>query len=146
MADVTVGDMMAAYAADAVDHARETCGVPLDYDPGSVAQVEAILGKLYEGIPRGLFARLFGKGPSPDVIAAICKMYGAYIGECIRRKWGGEWETDHPVAGPQSFPIDSQGHQSFPLGWCYKRLRAGPEDNVWHKLQVLYMNEGEGAA
>jgi hypothetical protein len=76
----TVGDMMAAYAQDAVDHARAAFGVNLD-----------------------------------------------------------------PVGGPRSFPIYSKG-QSFPAAWCFRRLTNGPEDNVWHKLQILYMREGPEAA
>jgi hypothetical protein len=118
----------------------------LDYTPESVEQVEAVLEKLYGAVPRGVLARLFGRGPSAADISTMSKMYGAYIGECIRRKWGGQWEVDHPVAGPRSFPISSRGHQSFPLGWCYKRLQNGPEDNVWHKLQILYLKEGGEAA
>jgi hypothetical protein len=144
--ELTVTDMMAAYAQDATEHAKATCGIALDYTPASVEHVEEVLGRLYEAIPRGLVARLFKKAPSADEIATVSKMYGGYIGECIRRTWGGEWEVDHPVAGPRSFPISSGGHQSFPLGWCFKRLRNGPEDNVWHKMQILYLKrDGEAA-
>ena len=64
------------------------------------------------------------------------------LGEVIRRTWGGHWELDHPVAGPGSCPIHSRGHQSFPTGWCFRRLKNGPEENVWDKLQVIYMEEG----
>jgi hypothetical protein len=138
--------MMAAYAQDAADHAKAACGVSVDYTPESVEQVEVVLHRLYEAIPRGFFARLFRRGPSAADISTISKMYGGYIGECIRRRWGGEWSADHPVGGLGSFPISSRGHDSFPLGWCFKRLRNGPEDNVWHKLQILYLQPHDRAA
>jgi hypothetical protein len=142
----TVGDMMSAYAQDAVEHARAAFGVDLDFTPASVEHVETVLGKLYDATPRGVWARLIRRGPTEADKAQMAKMYGGYIGEVIRRTWGGHWELDHPVAGPRSFPIHWKGHQSFPLGWCFKRLKNGPEDNVWHKLQVLCMREGPDAA
>jgi hypothetical protein len=137
---------MAGYAQDAVDHAKAACGVTLDYTPESVEHVEAVLRKLYEAMPRGFFAKLLRSGPSATDISTMSKMYGGYIGECIRRRWGGEWSIDHPVAGPGSLPITCQGHDSFPVGWCFKRLRNGPEDNVWHKLQILYLQPRDSAA
>ena len=139
--NVSVAEMMAAYAADAVDHAKAACAITLDYTPESVEQVEAVLGKLYSAVPRGFIGRLLGKGPSREDTATVARMYGSYIGECIRRTWGGEWAQDHPVGGPRSFPISSRGHQSFPWGWCFKRLTNGPEDNVWHKFQILYLRD-----
>ena len=141
----TVGDMMAAYAQDAVDHARAAFGVTLDFTPASVEQVETVLGKLYDAIPRGILGRLIRRGPTEADTALMARIYGGYIGEVIRRTWGGHWEVDHPVGGPRSFPIYSKG-QSFPAAWCFKRLTNGPEDNVWHKLQILYMRDGSEAA
>jgi hypothetical protein len=132
---------MTAYAEDAVDHARSTCGFTLDYTPESVERVEGILQKLYDDIPRNMLSRLLRRGPSPADIVVMAKMYGGYIGECVRRKWGGQWERDHSVGGPGSYPISSLGHDAFPVGWCFKRLQNGAEDNVWHKFQVLYLGE-----
>jgi hypothetical protein len=34
--------MMAAYAQDAVDHAKTAAGVTLDYSPDSIKQVEGV--------------------------------------------------------------------------------------------------------
>jgi len=69
--------------------------------------------------------------------------FGAYIGEVIRRKFGGSWATDHPVAGPKSFPIHFLGGDSFPIGWCGKRILNGDEDNVWFKYQVVTSQRNE---
>jgi hypothetical protein len=27
--------------------------------------------------------------------------------------------------------------RSYPMGWCYKRITNGAEDNVWYKYTVL---------
>jgi hypothetical protein len=125
-------------SAEAVQMAMVDNGVPLDYSVDSVQRVEAILAALYDR-------------QSKDALTLerrryVAVRYGAYVGEVIRRKWGGHWEQDHAVAGPGSFPIKSQGHESFPIGWCFKRLTNGPEDNVWNKLQVLYVKEGPGGS
>jgi hypothetical protein len=50
---LTVTDMMVAYAQDAVDHAQSSAGVTLDYSPDSIKSVEEILEKLYAAVPRG---------------------------------------------------------------------------------------------
>lgn len=89
----TVADMMAAYAEDAVDHAKSAGGVTLDYSPASVEAVEAVLTKLHEALPKGFLARLFGRGPSPAEVATVSKMYGGYVGEVLRRARGGEWKA-----------------------------------------------------
>ena len=36
--------------------------------------------------------------------------------------------------------------QSFPVGWCGKRILNGDEDNVWHKYQVLTSDEYQSGA
>jgi hypothetical protein len=127
---------MAKLSAEAIQMALAEHRAPLDYSVESVQRVEAILGSLYDR-------------PSKDALTLerrryVAVRYGAYVGEVIRRKWGGHWEQDHSVAGPGSFPIKSQGHESFPIAWCFKRLTNGPEDNVWDKLQILYVKDGRG--
>jgi len=51
-----------------------------------------------------------------------------------------------PAAGPDSYPIDYEGHQSFPVGWCGRRILNGDEDNVLHKFRILVLGEGEEGA
>ena len=144
MADATLSRVMAEHAQEAVANAEAVHGVHLDYTPESIEKVEGILAAIYSSSPRGLISRLLGRGLSDDEAARLARMYGSYVGESLLRKWGGHWEKDHPVAGPGSYPITCRGHQSFPLGWCYKRLRNGPEDNVWHKVLVIYLHQQNG--
>jgi len=80
----TVTDMMVAYAQDAVDHAKSSSSINLDYSPESIRQVEAVLDSLYAAIPRGL-SRLFRHGPSQEDMFTMAKMSGGYIGEVVRR-------------------------------------------------------------
>ncbi len=140
----TVADMMAAYAQDAVDHAKASSGITLDYSPESVRGVEAVLDKLYLAMPRGLLGRLFGKGPSSETIVNVSKMYGGYIGEVVRRAAGGEWVFDTEVVPGQNTICLRKGESRvFPPGKVHKRLTNGSEDNVWFYYQVLMSEHWE---
>ena len=133
----TLADMMEAYARDAVDHAKASAGVTLDFSPESVQKVEQVLEKAYTEMPRGL-GRLFRKGPSPEVMDSMCKMYGGYIGEVVRRTGGGEWVIDREVApGHEVLSLRKGDAVVFPPAKVHKRLTNGAEDNVWFYFQVL---------
>ncbi len=129
--DVQLG--MKQAAQEAVHTARTAYGLTLDYSPKSVEAVEAILAKLHEE----------HKG-SPFPLAREKEegwRWGAYVGEVILRLSPGHWEADHPAGGKGSFPVRVARGDSFPIGWCRKRIVNGPEDNVWHKFQILYLKE-----
>ncbi|MCG6920830.1 MAG: hypothetical protein LJF15_07075 [Acidobacteria bacterium] len=137
-ADVNV--VMREAAADAIETAKAEHDVTLDYSSQSVEQVEAILARIYDeqaGAPIPL-----------DREKDEAWRWGAYVGEVIRRTspGGGHWEIDHEAAGPRSFPVRLAERDSFPITWCRKRLRNGPEDNVWHKFQILYGPESREIA
>jgi hypothetical protein len=101
-------------AEQAVVDARTVHGIDLDYTPESIQRVEQILSGVYNSKPRGLLSRLFGRALSGDDAARLARMYGSYVGESLRRKW------------------------------CYKRLMNGPEDNIWHKVLTIYLNDRVG--
>ena len=134
---------MADQAQEAVITAKAAYSVDLDYTVESIQHVERILAATFDSKPRGLIARLLGRALTENEAARAARMYGSYVGETLIRQFGGHWEKDHPVAGRGSYPIMCRGNQSFPLGWCYRRLMNGPEDNVWHKTQAIYLSERE---
>lgn len=130
--------MMAAYAMDAVDHARNAFERDLDYSHKSVEAVEAILDMIYRSRSKGLFARLFRRGPSYEVLWTFSKMYGGYVGEVLRRAGGGQWYIDeHTMPGQKTLGLRKGGHLLWPPSKVEKRLTNGPEDNVWHYFQVV---------
>jgi len=119
---------MPLMADRAVQFAKER-GKALDYSPESIKVVDSLLGELHDLRDK---QRL-----SNEDLNAHALHFGAYIGEVIRRKFGGSWATDHPVAGPNSFPMHSLGSDSFTIGWCAKRIVNGDDDSVWFKYQVV---------
>jgi hypothetical protein len=132
--DIQLG--MREMADRAVQMAKADHGITLDYTVESVERVESILASLHE--------RHAQQPLLQEQLSQLSVRYGAYVGEVIRREWGGRWEQGHPVAGPGSFPLVSQGRRSFPINWCFKRITNGAEDNVWHKLQVIYVQGDSG--
>jgi hypothetical protein len=130
----TTEEMMTFLAAEAVKDAEKENKIKLDYSPQSIEKVEAVLGKIHEQ---------YTKDKLSIAVNGLAMAYGAYIGEAIRRSEpGSKWERDHPVGGEKSYPLHWKGGESFPCGWCFKRITNGPEDNVWHKYQMLKEQRG----
>lgn len=127
-------EMMAYFAAQATQWVRKDRGIDLDYSVDSIKVVEEQLGCVANEVDktnpqRGTFGIAMG--------------YGAYIGEVLRRREGGSWAVDHPVGGPHSYPLTlSSNGTAFPVGWCWKRLTAGEEDNVYFKARLVSESAG----
>lgn len=124
-----IGTKMRRFAEQAVLDAAQHYETRLDYTPESVESIEKILVRLSQS-PE------FGRYTEKDKRAAAL-IHGAYIGEVIRRQYGGEWAENHAEAGEGSYPISWQGQDSFPYTWCYKRLTGDISENVWHKYQYF---------
>lgn len=135
----TVNDMMAAYSLDAVDFARSQFDVELDFSEASVELIEEILEELYATMPKGIIGKTLSKKPSPEQIDRMAKMLGGYVGEVMRRSWGGHWKLE-----TEAFPRETvitlelaKGGDVWPHFKAGKRLVNGPEDNVWHYFLYL---------
>lgn len=123
-ADPKIAAVTGAYALDAVDHAKASFGVALDWSDGSIANVETILARLHADYVKSK-AQI-----SDDVVAMIAKAYGSYIGEVYRRNHGGEWGMmtldglDFPAVKARS------GAAFWPIGRVTNRIKNGSGDNV----------------
>ena len=146
MAELTVSDMMRAYAEDCTDLAREQHGLALDYSENSLTQVEGVLDRMHKALPKGPIARLAKRGPSEEQIQTMAKAWGAYLGEVMRRQWDGEWTTETAAQPGDVLTLRVGGTDLFPVAKVYRRLKNGAEDNVWHYYQVLKRDfAGNGA-
>ena len=81
---------MQEIAQDAVRFARQYMDADLDFSPESLEVVEAQLDSIARSLPKGFVRRLL-RGPSgfADVLRPTF-LWGSYVGEVIRRHWGGE--------------------------------------------------------
>ena len=118
-------EMMAYLAAEVTKWVKKDREVELDYSLESVKTIEEELARISKEVNRANPQRgTFG----------IALGYGAYIGETFRRRDGGSWAVDHPAGGAQSYPLTTRSNATaFPVGWCWKRLTQGEEDNVYYK-------------
>jgi hypothetical protein len=117
-------------ASLAVNEAEQYDHEHLDYSVDSIKTVEKILGKVHEQ---------YAKDPKSIHVAGLANEYGAYIGEVIRRSEPGSyWLRDDEVGGPKSYPIVWRGkNHSYVMGWCYRRIVDGEDDNLWIKYIAL---------
>ena len=136
----SIGEMMEARAEEAVATAR-AYRVPLDYSEASLEKLEEILAGLYREMP--------SSRPSSQQVAEACKIWGGYLGEVVRRRWGGEWTLEtYPGAGFATPTLNVVAGKMFPTMKIHRRLTEGPKENVWNfycmmrrKLEKLVGNQ-----
>jgi hypothetical protein len=127
----TVADTTAAHALDAIAHAKSKFQVDLDFSLESVERLERVLEQIQGTIPKGFIGKIFG-GAMQGPIASMSKMYGAYLGEVLRKHAGGEW-----VVTDAGVTLTKADASVCPSAKVYKRLTNGAEDNVAVYFKVL---------
>lgn len=139
MTDFTsLAQAMAAGAERAVQLAADG-RVHLDYSLDSLRIVEEQLASLHKDLPKGFIARLTRKGPSSEEIDLMAMTFGAYVGEVLRRQFGGHWSYENSLQpGVQLATLHlPDGGEIWPQVKVNKRLRVGPEENVWVYAQAI---------
>ncbi len=111
------------YAQQAVAMGPEF-NAQLDYGENSLLEVEAILSKLSRELP--------ARNPSDDEVSEVCKVWGSYLGEVVRRRFGGEWSIEtYPGKQFATLTLTVRGNKLFPSMKVHRRLIQGDGDNVW---------------
>ena len=127
--DPSIQQIAEAYALDAVDFAKKSFRVKLDWSDQSVQHVEGILAQLHDSLPSAQ--------PDEEAIWSFAKMLGSYVGEVYRKRHSGRWGmvtlNDQTFPGMQS----TSGTNFWPWARAQKRIVNGPEDNMWHYYKVL---------
>ena len=121
----SVTAMAGAYAEQAVQKAREF-NTQLDYSENSLMEVEGILAELARQALEG------------DAAGEICKMWGSYLGEVVRRRFGGEWSVEtYPGKQFATLTLSIGGNKLFPTMKVHRRLTQGEDDNVWSFYKMI---------
>jgi hypothetical protein len=124
----SVAAMAGAYASQAVQEARQF-NAQLDYSESSLMEVEAILSQLARQIPLEL---------ASDQVDEICKMWGSYLGEVVRRRFGGEWSVEtYPGKHFATLTLSVGANKLFPSMKVHRRLTQGEDDNVWSFYKMI---------
>jgi hypothetical protein len=120
----SVTDMALAYAEQAVTLARQY-QANLDYSERSLRDVEAILAKLSQASPQG-------------DLTETCKIWGSYLGEVVRRRFGGEWSIDtYPGKEFATLTLNLGGSKLFPSMKIHRRLSQGASENIWSFYEMV---------
>lgn len=132
----TTDEMMEFFAMEATKWVKQDQGIELDYSLDSVKRIEEQLARISSEVNK--------TNPPPGTFG-MASGYGAYIGEVFRRRDGGSWGVDHPIAGARSYPFTTKSNSViFPVGWCWKRIINGEEDNVYLKAK-MFSQLGDGS-
>lgn len=132
----TIDDMVRDFAQGAVDIARQF-EITLDYSEDSLQQVESILGQLHNDLHHAPAASRPAPPPT-DQMEMMCKLWGGYFGEVVRRRWGGEWTIEtYPGGNFATLTLTLPAGKIFPSIKVYRRLTEGEGDNVWKFYQSM---------
>lgn len=133
-----ISTMMQGYAEQAVAQAREL-NVDLDYSEASLQKVEHLLGELERELAHASVGR---SSPGPQLaqqpVDEISRIWGGYLGEVVRRRFGGEWTIEmYPGADFLIIALNVGGARLFPAMKVHKRLTEGAGDNLWTFYQMM---------
>jgi hypothetical protein len=136
MPDETLDEMMRDYADAAVELARDF-SVTLDYSEESLQELGRIVAQLAEE-RKGLPAASAGgaKQSVEEQTIMMCKLWGGYLGEVVRRRWGGEWEmATYPGQQFATLTLNigrnGRGGKLFPSIKIYRCLSGDDADGIW---------------
>jgi hypothetical protein len=127
----SLADQMHEIAQDAVRFAQVYIGADLDFSPESLDPVEAQLDSIARSLPKG-FVRVLLRGRSAfanDVLRPTL-LWGGYLGEVIRRRWGGEWRTDNTASDVDTYVLALEHGDIRPMDKVWKRLHHGPQNDI----------------
>jgi hypothetical protein len=125
----SVSAMVDSYAHKAVVIAREF-NATFDYSENSLMELEGILAQLALDLPPG--------GPSSEDLTEMCKMWGCYFGEVVRRRYGGDWDIEtYPGKQFATLTLTVAGSKLFPSMKIHRRLTEGEGDNVWSFYKMV---------
>jgi hypothetical protein len=112
--------MMLTYADEAV-RAAAAKGEKLDFSAASLA-----------GVERCLEATVDVGGPlSSEDLDYETRLWGAYLGEVVRRRFGGEWQMSQYPFGAVAVPtLEVKGSNLYPMMKVFRRLTIGPQENL----------------
>ncbi len=130
--DQSLEQMTADFAAAAVEMAA-AMELPLDYSEASLERVEQILDRLHREMRHPEVRDLDAPAPQPtsSQMDDLCRLWGSYFGEVVRRHWGGEWSLEsYPGAAFATLVLNVGGNKLFPSLKIYRRLTAGPSDDL----------------
>lgn len=115
--DAKLAGWVVGQAQGAVKNAKMTWDESLDFSDSSLDAIERILSALHTR----------HKAEASEENATVeSQMWGAYLGEVIRRRFGGQWS----MAADGRYQLALAGWTAYPVDKVRKRIIDGSMDNV----------------
>lgn len=111
---------MKAAADYAIKVAKERFGKELDFSENGIAKLENLLGQACQNISNSV-----KDGKQANAIIRTANIWGSYLGEFIRQKWGGAWI----LKGSERL-LSINGIEISPIGFVYQKITSRPEYSV----------------
>lgn len=142
---LTIASVMQANAEEAVKYARQRFRSELDYTPQSLERVDKIIDVLHVDLPKGILAKTVRRAATDAEVWSMAKMWGAYVGETLRRRWGGQWKTTPSPDGHADVVLNLPLGRCRPVEQVRRRLVEGAGDGVFAMYTAL-VTRGDNAA
>ena len=119
--DAKLAGWLVGQAQSAVKTAKMTWQESLDFTDDSLDAIERIMSKMHQRSRQGTDG-----GLSNEQLDEASKMWGVYVGEIIRRYYGGQWST----APDGVLQLALSGWTAYPIDKVHKRIVDGASDNI----------------
>jgi hypothetical protein len=123
-----INDEMKGTADYAINASKERFKIELDFSEQSVAQLDIILERLYWGF----YSQPKDRGEG-GLVFQTAIIWGSYLGEYMRRKWGGTW-----MLNGKDRVLSIINIEFSPINLVYQKITTHPEYSVKN-----YLNETE---
>jgi hypothetical protein len=133
----SIESMVQAYAERAVETAR-LLDTQLDYSENSLMELETILKQMALELKSGGPQASAATPTAGDDLAEASKVWGCYLGEVVRKRFGGEWSIEtYPGKQFATLTLTVKGSKLFPSMKVHRRLTEGEADNVWTFFKMV---------
>ena len=136
---------LAANSQRAQLEAARRFSVTLSLDESGVKALGGLLTSFHHTMLPGRFARLIGARISLDSSLLIANTFGAFLGEALRARLGGEWRLIDTNGQKLVALWFSDGNWVLPTYKAGKHFMNGPEDDVRFFYQVVVQKRSPGA-
>jgi hypothetical protein len=121
-----INESMKASADYAIIEAKERFRQVLDFSEESIAKLDIILGQIYQS-----FSSLPKDEVTNNLITDAAVLWGSYLGEYMRLKWGGTW-----ISKGSDRLVSITNIELSPINLVYQKITSHPEYSV-----EIYLNE-----
>ncbi len=120
--DAKLAGWLVAQGQTAVKTAKLDWRESLDFGEDSLDAIERIMTRMHARSRN----TAPGEGVTEEQLTQASKMWGAYVGEVIRRQYGGQWSTGADGA----LQLALSGYTAQPVVKVRTRIVNGPADNI----------------